>query len=440
MRLWRLATALAGVLVLAACVIVWVLARPLPVPDVAGLNDLRARILSVLSEETGVSGTGGLSGRIAAALPEGSPPLTVLGPSGEVLFSSAPELSSELAAVRENAHVLPLHTGEQGEDRTSLLLVENTLKTASEARLQQTLAVALSAIAAIGLVLAVGLWRVHRRVLSPFRRLQGFAGDVAGGDLDTPLPMDQGNAFGAFSESFDVMRTELKRARDAEQAARAENREVLAQLGHDIRTPVAVIQATSEVLELGESDPGRLERFGTIRTRTSQVDRMVSELIRTSEEEATALSVRIETHTSRDLADLIRGCDADGVIGPFALPECLVDYDAERLGQVFDNLLSNTRKFAGGPLRLDATAVVAEGGARLLRMRLADSGPGVAAHELGAILGRGVRGSNAHGIPGSGLGLFTAAQLVERMGGELAVENAANGTGFVVILLLPFSG
>ena len=251
--------------------------------------------------------------------------------------------------------------------------------------------------------------------------------------------MDRANAFGAFSESFDLMRSELLRARQAERVARAQNREVLAQLGHDIRTPIAVIAAASEVLELDETDGQRRERLATIRKRTAQVSRLVGELIDTSTADAIKLRVSVETHSSADLARLIRGCDSDGRIERILLPECLINYDPARMQQVLDNVLANARKFADGAIDVDSEIVTATANTRLLSLRLRDFGRGVPEQELDTIIAFGGRGSNSAGISGEGVGLFTATQLMERMGGELSVQNADDPSGFAVTLLVPHS-
>lgn len=88
---------------------------------------------------------------------------------------------------------------------------------------------------------------LHRAILRPFRKLKGFAERVAGGDLDIPLEMDRENLFGAFTESFDLMRSELRKARIAEAQATASKKELIARLSHDIKTPIASIKAVSEV-------------------------------------------------------------------------------------------------------------------------------------------------------------------------------------------------
>ena len=84
-------------------------------------------------------------------------------------------------------------------------------------------------------------------VIEPFQKLNGFAQRIAGGNLDVPLEMDRANIFGAFTESFDIMRSELKKAKIAEAKANAGKKELVAKLSHDIKTPVASIKAASEV-------------------------------------------------------------------------------------------------------------------------------------------------------------------------------------------------
>lgn len=92
----------------------------------------------------------------------------------------------------------------------------------------------------IGAAAAFGAY-IRKAILLPFARMKEFASYVAAGDLDRPLEMDKGNLFGAFSESFDIMREELK-------ASRAREQELIASLSHDLKTPVTGIKLTSELM------------------------------------------------------------------------------------------------------------------------------------------------------------------------------------------------
>ena len=81
----------------------------------------------------------------------------------------------------------------------------------------------------------------------PFKTLQKFSSNIAKGNLDFPLPMMKNNYFGIFTESFDIMREELRTARENEQRANQSKKELVAELSHDMKTPISTIKAPCEV-------------------------------------------------------------------------------------------------------------------------------------------------------------------------------------------------
>jgi nitrogen fixation/metabolism regulation signal transduction histidine kinase len=95
------------------------------------------------------------------------------------------------------------------------------------------------------LIFAGYTFYLHITLLRPFRKMQSFAHQIAAGNLDIPLNMDRNNLFGAFTESFDLMREELHRARENERTADKSKKELVASLSHDIKTPVAYIKAVA---------------------------------------------------------------------------------------------------------------------------------------------------------------------------------------------------
>ena len=196
---------------------------------------------------------------------------------------------------------------------------------------------------------------------------------------------------------------------------------------HDIRTPVASIAATAELLALTETDAARRSKLETVGGLTGQIEALVADLFQANEEELAVLRVEPEVVASGEVAALLRAADPDGAIRPFHLPGCLVSVDRLRMRQVFDNVVANSRKYAATPVTVASRL---EGDFLVVDVR--DTGPGVPSGELEAILGKGVRGSNAEDRPGQGLGLFTASYLMERMGGSLHCRDAAPGLGVVV--------
>ena len=282
------------------------------------------------------------------------------------------------------------------------------------------------------LLLALLMW-INARVLVPFRKLERFASRVAGGDLSAPLEMDRGNTFGAWTESFDLLRTELAASREREAAAQASKEALTAQIGHDLRTPIATISATAELLQLTEDSLAARERLQVIQSKSSQVDGLVSDLFRAHDNEIAALSVTPTDLDTGEVEVLLREADHRRLMDIEPLPAVLVRADRLRLAQVIDNIVQNSYKYAGTPIRVSGRV---EG--ETLRLSLTDAGPGVEADETGLIFARGQRGRNAAGTPGQGLGLFTCAQLMERMGGHIEADLPGAG-GLTIALSLPLA-
>lgn len=108
-----------------------------------------------------------------------------------------------------------------------------------------------------GLLFAAGallLLAVYWYVIRPFERLQRFSLQTAKGNLDFPLPVQKQDFFGVYAESIDLMREELKRARESEYQANRSKKELVAELSHDIKTPIATIKAACELVRLKEQN------------------------------------------------------------------------------------------------------------------------------------------------------------------------------------------
>lgn len=308
----------------------------------------------------------------------------------------------------------------------------NAALRAGRTRLAVVASAALVAVLAPALVAAALL---HRRVVAPFRRLEAFAHRVARGDLDRALPMDRGNVFGAWSESFDLMRTELRAARAREQEARASKERLVADIGHDIRTPLATITATAELIRATTADAGQDERLALVVRQAHRIDSLVTDLVRTHGADDPALALAPVELPAERLAPILTECDHRRLVHLAPLPQALVRIDPGRLAQVVGNVVANSYKYAG--TRIDATARVLPD-EPFLELRLADHGPGAPEAELALLTRRGHRGPNAEGTPGQGLGLHTAADLMERMGGGLDLSLGDDG-GLVVALLVPLA-
>ena len=272
------------------------------------------------------------------------------------------------------------------------------------------------------LLIALFLLWVYRNIIKPFEDLKEFASDIASGDLDKPLKMDRGNIFGSFTESFDIMRSELSEAKQKEYEAQRSKMELVSQLSHDIKTPVASIKALGELLEAQSTDPKTKERLGSIVTKADNIDAMVSDLFTETLTELNELNVETSEQESRILDRIIKDADHMDLVTGRNVEECIIMCDPLRVTQVVNNIIFNSYKYAGTKIHLESHIED-----DYLVVSFTDEGGGVSNDEIPMITKRFRRGENAKGKPGSGLGLAIAYELMEKMGGDLEVANADKG-------------
>lgn len=358
------------------------------------------------------------------------PRVTVLDADGNLLGARGTPITSDLDAYRARAATFDLHAPD-GLLLGRVRIVDDAWSRAAEhtAATARWACIAVIAMAVVALTL---LWWVHRRILGPFGAAQAFATRVAQGDLDTPLRMDRGNILGAYTESFDLMRTELAAAKRREAETRQATKDLVAELSHDIRTPVASIGATAEVLALTEPQASRRVQLEIVVSKSRQIGALIADLFHASEDELAALPLQLTDIPSTDLAAMVRQAESMHRVEVGPIADCLLRTDPLRLQQVLDNVLANADKYADPPLQVSG-AIDGD----VLQVRVRDHGPSLPASELEAVLGKGVRGTTASGQVGSGLGLYTSAYLMERMGGSLHLERAE--PGLVVVIALPLA-
>ncbi|SCW48767.1 Signal transduction histidine kinase [Ruminococcaceae bacterium YRB3002] len=279
------------------------------------------------------------------------------------------------------------------------------------------------AVACAGTVLLVYVYITYIR---PFKKLHKFAGEVARGNLDFPLAMGRNDFFGGFTESFDIMRTELKNARAKEASMQKAKQEMLAEISHDIRTPLATISATCEVLEVKNPTPEVTSKTAVIRAKAATIDTLISNMMSASLAEASELKVEPREESSLLIGTMVDNLhDVGEITVKGELPECLLYFDPLRLEQVIDNIVGNSLKYAGTPIeveyvRQDKGVVI----------RISDKGPGVPEEELSLVTQKFYRATGSEGREGSGLGLYLADYFMKKMEGAVEFYNASEG-GFV---------
>ena len=269
---------------------------------------------------------------------------------------------------------------------------------------------------------------LNKSIIKPFDDMKSFASRVALGDLDIPLNMDKGQNFGAFTESFDIMRTELKKAKLAEAEAEKSKRELVARLSHDIKTPVASIKSISELGELKAKDNDK-ERFKQINTKADQINTLVNNLFTITIEELDKISVNPIKVSSYILKDLIKNSDYLNKVKSFDIPDVNIYVDRLRLQQIIDNIISNSYKYANTEIEINSKI-----DNDYLMISIKDFGSSINDNDIPLLLEKYKRGSNTDGKDGAGLGLYICKTFLDEMNGKIEIKN--DNPGFNVSIYL----
>ena len=349
----------------------------------------------------------------------------VIDKSGDLIFATRRGISETLSAA--TSHYDIVRDIERDGEVLGRLLVYNDYETRLREEREKA-AVMVGGLAALMYVVSLAYFIfLKKRVVAPFRKLEGFAEKVASGDLETPLSMDRGNIFGAFTESFDIMREELKASRQREEAAVKSRKEMIAELSHDIKTPVASIKAMVDFMMLTTDNKDQQETLASINSKADRIDKLVSNLFHATLEELEQLEVHTEEVSSAELREIVADSDHLKKVVEPQISDCVILADQLRLEQIVGNIISNSYKYADTEIKV--TSRFEE---QFFIVEFADKGGGVPETEIEFVTEKFRRGSNAEGKDGSGIGLYISKYLMNRMGGELTCHN--NGEGFTVEL------
>ncbi|HET9967383.1 MAG TPA: ATP-binding protein, partial [Streptosporangiaceae bacterium] len=280
------------------------------------------------------------------------------------------------------------------------------------------------------LALLTGL-AVARRITRPVTRLIAATRAMASGDRAARVgEIRTAGELRELAAAFDQMAGTLDRQEQI-------RRNLVADVAHELRTPIAILQAGHEALLDGVAEPTPAE-LGSLRDEVLRLARMVGDLQTLAAADAAALNL---TRKPVDLAELA-GAAADSLGRRFEaaglelhrqLDAAPVLADPRWLHQVITNLLTNALKFT--PPGGQVTIITGVAGADAV-LRVTDTGQGIPAEDLPRIFDRFFRGQQAAQISGSGIGLAIAAELAEAHGGRLAAASEV-GHGTQLTLSLP---
>jgi signal transduction histidine kinase len=386
--------------------------------------------------------------------------VTIIGADGKVLGDSTDGvvLGSDEAGEPEVSEALAGRTGRATRGRTRYVAISvpsgGVLRLgaslgANDATVHQVRA-RLAVASFIGIAVAIALAVVAARwAACPLRNMRDAAHRIAEGDYSVSLPGTTPDEFGELERSLSVLATRLAADRERIERLERTRRDFVANLSHELRTPVTAIQGYSETLLTGAADPATARRFlETMHRQSRRIGALVTDLLTLAEMEARPRgtapleSVRV-ADVAREAAATVREKRADA-------PEIVIDVPADlivkasprALEQVLENLLENAVRYGtnrdaeGRPsteVRVEAPSTA---GARVAVV-VRDFGAGIPSEHVPRIFERfhRVDAARSRSEGGTGLGLAIVKHLVESMGGIVSVESAVGrGSAFRVEL------
>ena len=170
-----------------------------------------------------------------------------------------------------------INSGRLEEANAKLNSIDNYLRGVENSYNPTTLII-VSAISILFIILVFVY--IYFAILRPFDKLKGFASEIAAGNFDIPLNYERSNYFGKFTWAFDSMRSEIIKARRCEAEAIENNKTVIASLSHDIKTPIASINAYAEALEanIDSSYDERSKYLNVIMNKALEVKKLTDDL------------------------------------------------------------------------------------------------------------------------------------------------------------------
>ncbi|HEY5984645.1 MAG TPA: HAMP domain-containing sensor histidine kinase [Anaerolineales bacterium] len=233
------------------------------------------------------------------------------------------------------------------------------------------------------------------------------------------------------------------------EASQRSQREFLANVSHELKTPLTSIQGFSQAILDGTADTPAAQRQAAevIHAEAERMHRMAVDLMELARLDAGTADLHMGPVDVRGLlsgvGDRLRPiAQAQGVDLVFTLPPTLATLrgDADRLSQIFNNLIDNAVKFTPRGGRVDVRAEPEGGG---VRIAVSDTGPGISARDLPHIFERFFQADEARGGGGghgAGLGLAIAREMAEAHGGRITVRSELGHGAEFVVHLPPLEG
>ena len=292
--------------------------------------------------------------------------------------------------------------------------------------------------------LSIGLW-IYRSIATPLVKLKKATQNIKEGNLDFVLDVEGDDEFSELCRDFEEMRKRLKESAEEKVLLDKENKELISNISHDLKTPITAVKGYVEGIMDGVADtPEKMDRYvKTIYNKTNEMDHLINELtfyskIDTNRIPYTFSKLNVEDYFG-DCAEEVgleletRGIEL--VYANYVESGVLVIADGEQIRRVIHNIISNAIKYMDKPKGIIQIRVKDVGD--FIQVEIEDNGKGIAAKDIAYIFDRFYRTDTSRNSSkgGSGIGLSIVKKILEDHGGKVWATSRL-GIGTIMYFVL----
>ena len=296
----------------------------------------------------------------------------------------------------------------------------------------------------ISVALVVGLW-VYRSIAVPLVKLKKATQNIKEGNLDFVLDVEGKDEFSELCQDFEEMRRRLKESTEEKSLIEKENRELISNISHDLKTPITAVKGYVEGIMDGVADtPEKMDRYvRTIYNKTNEMDHLINELtfyskIDTNRIPYTFSKLNVEDYfvdCSEEVGLELETRGIELVYANYVEKDVMVIADGEQIRRVIHNIISNAIKYMDKPKGIIQIRIKDVGD--FIQIEIEDNGKGIGPKDLSYIFDRFYRTdvSRNSSKGGSGIGLSIVKKILEDHGGKVWATSRL-GIGTIMYFVL----
>lgn len=292
--------------------------------------------------------------------------------------------------------------------------------------------------------LSVGLW-IYRSIAAPLLNLKKATHNIKEGNLDFVLEVEGNDEFSELCQDFEEMRRRLKESAEEKVLLDKENKELISNISHDLKTPITAVKGYVEGIMDGVADtPEKMDRYiKTIYNKTNEMDHLINELTFYSKIDTNRIPY---TFSKLNVEDYFGDCaeevgleletrNIELVYANYVEQNVLVIADGEQIRRVIHNIISNAIKYMEKDRKIIQIRVKDVGD--FIQVEIEDNGKGIASKDLTHVFDRFYRTdvSRNSSKGGSGIGLSIVKKIIEDHGGKVWATSRL-GIGTIMYFVL----